>query len=100
MGYYTNHTLEIVTGDDYVTDYKNEISRVSGYSNLFNNNHTWYDREKRMRKYSTGHPNTLFKVIGWGEDNDDMWHEYYQNGLMQRVNARIVFAPFDELELT
>jgi hypothetical protein len=38
-------------------------------------------------------------LIGYGEEQGDMWHEYYLNGKMQRVNAEIIFADFDKTKL-
>jgi hypothetical protein len=99
MGYYTSHKLEIVKGNDEFTDYEEEISKISGYNNPFDDSCKWYDHEKHMREYSKNHPNTLFKLIGDGEENGDMWHEYYLNGKMQRAKAEIVFADFDEAKL-
>lgn len=99
MGNNTSHTLEIVKGDDGYTDYEEEISAISGYNNPFDDSCTWYDHEEHMRQYSKNHPNTLFKLIGIGEENEDMWHEYYLNGKMQRVNAKIVFDAYDETKL-
>ena len=99
MGYYTSYELEIVKGDDGFTEYEEEISKISGYSNLFNETCKWYEHEEHMRTYSKQHPNTLFKLIGEGEENGDMWHKYYLNGKMQEVIPEIVFADFDETKL-
>lgn len=99
MGYYTSHKLEIVTGDDQFTNYQEEISKISGYPNVFDDSYKWYDHEQHMREYSKQHPNTLFKLIGDGEENGDMWHEYYFNGKMQRVDVEIIFADFNEDKL-
>jgi hypothetical protein len=99
MGYYTFHELEIVKGDDGVTDYEKEISELSGYDDCFEDSIKWYSHEEHMRQYSLKHPNTLFKLSGEGEENGDMWHEYYLNGKMQRARAKIVFDDFDESKL-
>lgn len=99
MGYYTSHRLEIIEGNDYVTDYENEIGEDSGYGNPFGEECKWYDHEDHMRKYSKKHPKTLFKLIGDGEENGDLWHEYYLNGKMQRVKAKIIFDEYDASKL-
>ena len=99
MGYYTRHELEIISGDDYITDYKKEIGEISGYGNCLYDSIKWYEHEKDMRKYSKNHPNTLFKLIGEGEESGDLWHEYYLNGKMQRVKAQIIFEDFDSKKL-
>lgn len=99
MGYYTRHELEIISGDDYITDYKKEISELADCGNCFDDSIKWYQHEDDMRKYSKNHPNTLFKLIGEGEESCDLWHEYYLNGKMQRVKAQIIFDNFDESKL-
>jgi hypothetical protein len=100
MGYYTRHTLEIIEGNDYVTDYEQEIGELSEYgSSTFNDEIKWYNHENDMLQYSKKHPNTIFKIIGEGEENGDMWHEYYKNGNMQRIQGKIVFDDFDRTRL-
>jgi|LakMenEpi03Aug12_release.lakeMendotaPanAssembly.Ray.scaffolds.fasta_scaffold51249_3 hypothetical protein len=100
MGYYTSHQLEIVKGNDGVTDYKKQISELSGYNDCFDESIKWYEHETDMRSYSLEHPNTLFKLSGEGEESGDIWAEYYLNGKMQRVIAIIVFEDFDESKLS
>jgi hypothetical protein len=100
MGYYTLHQLEIVKGNDGVTDYKKEISELSKYNDCFSDEIKWYEHETDMREYSLKHPNTLFKLSGEGEESGDIWAEYYLNGNMQRVIAVIVFDDFDESKLS
>jgi len=68
MGYYTRHTLEIIEGNDYVTDYEKEIGELSDYGiSTFNDGIKWYNHEYDMLQYSKKHPNTIFKIIGEGE---------------------------------
>lgn len=100
MGYYTSHTLEIIEGDDYTTDYKEEIGKESGYGNPFGESCKWYDHEKDMRSFSKKHPKTIFKLSGEGEEAGDIWHEYYLNGKMQRTKAKIVFEKYDPSKLS
>jgi hypothetical protein len=55
MGYYTRHELEIVKGDDGVTDYKEEITEISGYTYLFGDECKWYEHEGRIRRNTLTH---------------------------------------------
>jgi len=100
MGYYTQHELEVINGNDFVTDYKKEISLLSNYGDCFSDRIKWYEHEKNMREFSKKHPNTLFKLLGFGEDSDDVWHEYYLNGKMQKEKAIITFNDYDPLKLS
>lgn len=98
MGYYTQHELE-VTPTDFDINHKGEISRISKYSDCFEDEIKWYSHEKDMRLYSRMYPELLFKLLGEGEENGDLWVEYYKNGKMQRCKAQIVYAEFNEMEL-
>jgi len=99
MGYYTQRTLEIVSGGNKSTDYEKEISEFTGIDYCCEGETKWYDMEKDMREYSKTHPKTLFLIIGIGEEDGDMWKEYYLNGKMQRSAAVITYAPFDKKKL-
>lgn len=99
MGYYTRHKLEIVSGNDFTTDYESEITAMTDYSDCFDDEIKWYDHEEVMREFSRKHPKVVFKLIGEGEEKGDLWHEYYLNGSMQRCYGQITFDPFDEDKL-
>lgn len=99
MGYDTNYSLNVLSGDDYKTDYENEIISSTNYIDLFEVDVKWYDWEKDMRKYSKKHPETVFELIGEGEDNDDLWKAYFKNGKMQFCKAKITYDEFNENEL-
>jgi len=95
MGYYTRYELEILDGDDNVTDYSKEISEESGYSDCFEDTIKWYNHKQEMEDYSKKHPDTLFKLTGEGEDQPDMWEEYFKNGKSHRIVGQVVFEEFD-----
>ena len=99
MGYYTRHKLEILEGDDFVTDHKDNISKLSGYSDCFDDDIKWYDHVDNMTTYSKQHPTVVFKLSGEGEESGDIWTEYYCNGKMQREKAEIVVGVFDKSKL-
>ena len=99
MGYYTRHKLEIVEGDDNLTDYAEQISKISDYADCFDDEIKWYEREENMIEFSKQHPQTLFKIIGEGEEPGDLWHEYYLNGKVQKCKGEITYTPFDPSKL-
>ena len=99
MGYYTNFSLEIISGDDFTIDHEKEISELADYRTCFDGEIKWYHHDEHMRQYSLKHPNTLFKLSGIGEENGDIWHEYYLNGKQQRCQAKIIYDEFDESKL-
>lgn len=99
MGYYTTYNLEVVSGNDGVTDYEKEITELSGYQYLFGDHVKWYNHEDDMRHYSAKHSNTLFMLRGEGEEPGDLWCAYFLNGKMQMTLAKITYEDFDETKL-
>ena len=99
MGYYTRHKLEIVEGNDNVTDYEKEISELADYGNCFDDEIKWYDHQENMVEYSKRHHKVVFKLSGEGEESGDIWTEYYQDGKIQREKAEIKVAGFDKSKL-
>jgi len=101
MGYYTKHELEIISGNDNVTDYEKEIGEISEYGDsVFEESIKWHDCIKDMLEYSKKHPKTLFCITGEGEESGDLWKHYYLNGKMQNCEAKIVYDEFDETKLS
>jgi hypothetical protein len=94
MGYYTNYQLSIISGDDYTTDYEKEISELAGYDYCFGESIKWYCCEDDMRVYSTNHPQVLFLLEGEGDENDDVWRAYFQDGKMFKTKVKLVFEEF------
>lgn len=99
MGYYTRHELSIVSGNDHVTDYEQEITDSTYYSSLFTDEIKWYDCEKDMKEYSKNHPNVVFCIDGVGEENGDIWKAYFKNGKMFKTKAKLVFEDYSEDKL-
>ena len=101
MGYFTNHKLNIVTGNDNVTNYEKEISELAQYDDCFNTSIRWYNCENDIKKYSLKHPDTVFEIIGSGQDIEDLWKAYFKNGKMEKIKAviEIYFEDFNEINL-
>jgi hypothetical protein len=100
MGYYTRHELTIVSGDDYKTDYEQEITETTNYQSLFEYSIKWYDCEKDMKAYSKKHPKVLFCIDGEGEESADIWKAYFQNGKMFKTKAKLMFEEFSTEKLS
>ena len=95
----TNFSFEVLDGDDNLTDYEEEIIEISGDMYLFDYPIPWTTHEQDMRLLSSRHPTTLFKLSGDGEENGDLWEEYYLGGKMQRCTAKITFDPYNPSKL-
>jgi len=59
----------------------------------------WYDHEEDMCKLSELFPDVLFTLEGNGEEQDDIWREYFYCGLFQYAPAIITFDKFDKNKL-
>lgn len=97
MGYNTRYHL------DYDGPFNEDIEKTmetlaDGY-NPFEEETKWYTHEKDMRMLSKQFPDNLFTLRGDGDDNEDMWKEFYLNGKMQREEAIITFLGFDPSKL-
>lgn len=105
MGYYTRHSLSVISGDDdelTAEEHRDLIAEKSGYDKdwLFDGDRAkWYSHQRDMKEYSLKFPNTLFILEGEGEENDDIWIEYHKDGKMQLCKTKITFDEFDETKL-
>lgn len=106
MGYRTYFEIEVIKDgitDQEIQQHYDDISELA--DDRFDEHGrteediSWYDYEEDMRAHSLKHPNTLFKMHGQGEENDDMWKAYFLNGKMQSCPAIITFDEFDESKL-
>jgi hypothetical protein len=59
----------------------------------------WYEHDEDMKRLSNRFPTVLFTLEGKGEESGDIWIKYFKGGKSQRVNAKIVFDPYDESKL-
>jgi hypothetical protein len=104
MGYYTWYSIEKVQGDPEVVaafeaDFENgnipteygSLDQMFSASGDAHDSMKWYDRVEDMTNISIAYANTLFVVSGQGEDHDDVWREYYRNGVMERVYPIITY---------
>lgn len=99
MGYYTRYTLEVNDETYGMIDHKEKISKISGYNNPFDDEVKWYGHEGDMKKYSKLNKGILFKLIGEGEESNDLWIKYFKDGKMQVCKARITYDEYDESKL-
>lgn len=109
MGYRTTFTLEITempdertTPDDALAELlatNEEAAYCLDDEGQPKESGKWYDHTDHLREFSKRHPHLLFKLSGEGEENDDIWDEYYLNGKVQQAKATIMKPPFDPEQL-
>ena len=103
MGYYTKFEMNFTgnaTEADIVAALKEINPNYFDYDadhldTLFEEEMKWYDATSDMIKLSERFPNVLFELSGKGEEYDDIWKEYYYNGVHQHCKGRIVFDEID-----
>lgn len=59
----------------------------------------WYDSNAHLREFSKKHPLFVFTLQGRGEEEDDIWVEYYMDGKCQKEPAVITMGAFDPSKL-
>ena len=67
-------------------------------SAAFDTETKWYDLDTDMKEYSKKYPNLVFEVHLKGEEGEEQ-KNYFKNGKMQEVAAKVTFEPFDENKL-
>ena len=58
----------------------------------------WYDHSDSMCQVSEQFPEMVFMLEGIGEESDDRWREYYQNGKYETCRARVIFEDPTEIK--
>ena len=104
MGYYTNFELTMYPqpAEDLEITITRDIIALIDYTCLDEVRETdvqcflcdvlkWYHHKEHMIEISKKYPDIIFVLHGEGEDNDDMWNEYYCAGEFERVDAEIVY---------
>lgn len=59
----------------------------------------WFSHEEDMLEVSKLMPDVLFCLHGEGDDNRDIWNQYFLNGKTQLCVAEIKIPPFDPEKL-
>ena len=101
MSYYTSFNLSVEGGEtqNIIKDLHSayEVSKIALDINGNREDRTyWYNHEKDMTEFSKRYPKILFTLYGEGEDNKDMWREYFKNGKCHTIFANVSFDDFDE----
>lgn len=102
MGYYTNFTIKL-SDNNNIDNIVKRLREISGYdwdySDEIYDFCKWYEHENDMHELSKEYPDIVFTVFGNGESFDDVWCEYWKNGMVQNANRCIVYDDYNEDEL-
>ena len=106
MGYYTDYTLDVYQSQGSFD--RDELNRAVmeidggifeewGDLSWYAPEQTWYEQKHDMYELSLKFPNLLFCLHGRGEDEDDLWDEYWQDGSYEEQYSQI--PPFDPSQM-
>lgn len=108
MGYYTKYSLKIIkvsVNDDQEKEMVKDLAKIMHgddqtpakyFDDLLEESMKWYSHEKDMKSFSKKYPGYIFLLEGEGEENGDLWREYFKNGKSHRIHAKVVFDEFNE----
>lgn len=103
MGYYSEHSLSVIKGDDSLIQSFREESDNAMYAFSENGDCKqrckWYSAEKELIDFSKKHSETLFLLEVKGEENEDIWKLYVRNGKKQMCKAILTFEEYNEQKL-
>lgn len=116
MGYYTNYSLKIYNTDggletddinckkdaeeviQYAEDYNKDvvkfIKKIKNnedccYGILYEECCKWYDYESELTDLSKSFPNLVFCLTGEGEEQGDVWTQYFYNGNSYQIRPEL-----------
>lgn len=117
MGYYTFYQLRVRKLNGEQTWTKEEVEeltnvlkerKVWGYAfnnvEFFNsltftanNEVKWYEYDEDMLAISKQFPDYVFQLHGDGEETEDFWFAYYQNGKLEYCPAHLIYKEPQEI---
>lgn len=100
MGYMTSFVLDDSNLQQETLDFLESWDFGYGEGAIFDDEERkWYECDYDMLELSKQFPNELFILKGSGEEQGDLWINYYKNGKRQTCVAKITFDEFDENKL-
>lgn len=95
----SRYTLEGQVEDAMDEEDSCSYGKIMQFLNRNSESCKWYEHKDDMKRLSARFPTVLFTLEGKGEEPGDLWIMYFKGGKSQRVDARIVFDPYDESKL-
>lgn len=109
MGYTTYFTVSRNDGEPFTPEQLEALDQLNVFDNETEEGNDrvvalegaarWYDCNDYMKELSKLFPETVFKLHGEGEQNDDLWDAYFKNGKWQECRADIIYPDYDEEKL-
>lgn len=100
MGYRTDFVISIADGEASDQDTEKITEMLEAFEGFeywggewMVSDVKWYEYQDDMFKLSKAFPHLRFYVHGDGDDSDDLWEDYWQDGKFQHCYAEI--PPYD-----
>ena len=101
MGYQTYYRLslepldeaklvEVIEAEEMLGIFDHEGNATDWYK--------WYEYRKDMIAISRRYPDLIFCLEGEGEDREDNWIEFFQDGSFKRLEPEILWPRFYDIE--
>ena len=108
MGYYTSFTLNVDANGESVPGILQALEELEVFDTLYDNSKTvtcytytkWYSSTDDLLQISIRFPAAMFTLEGDGEESDDFWMAYIQNGAIQECPGRIIYDDYDQKKMT
>lgn len=110
MGYYTKYDLDMEkrTAESLPSEEEvlKTLAQIIGmdfdeknpcFDEFFEEPLKWYGHDRDMKMISSLYSGVLFSLTGWGEEQDDIWVNYYLDGESYFRKAEIKFPSFEEV---
>ena len=110
MGYYTKYDLDMEKRTAESLPSEEEVLKTLApiigmdfdeenpyFDVFFEEPLKWYGHDQDMKMISSLYPGVVFALTGWGEEQDDIWVNYYLDGNSYFHGVEIKFPSFDEV---
>lgn len=110
MGYYTKYDLDMKkrTAESLPSEEEvlKTLAQIDGidfdeenpcFDEFFEEPLKWYGHDRDMKMISSLYSGVLFTLTGWGEEQDDIWVNYYLDGNSYFHGVEIKFPSFEEV---
>ena len=99
MGYRTYFILVREDGEPFTDDMLQAIEALEVFELVTETMAEGYTYANDMEDFSKLFPGVVFCLHGEGEEQSDLWNEYYLDGKSQRCEAEIIYPPYDPSKL-
>ena len=100
MGYYTQFSFDLIEGpEEQFNELLKDIDEMLDTDSEIMDTHAvltkWYSRDEDLKALSVKYPDIFFRVLGRGEEDLDLWQQYWHAG--KCFSEGVQFKSFKEI---